>query len=131
MTMELLGGIVGMLLTVLILSYIIGDNPLYRLALHVLVGASVGYAVAVALVTVLVRAVAPALQGGTAAQYGVLVPALLGLLLAVERLAGPRIAGQMDIYFTICAWGLAVGFLSYVIDGIRRRRVELGQQVRA
>lgn len=80
--MELIGGIVGALLTILILSYILGDNPLYRLALHILVGATVGYAVAVAGVTVLKRAVLPALvQDVSGRQYGLIIPVVLGVLL--------------------------------------------------
>ncbi len=61
MTADLIGLIAGTLLTLLVLSYILGDNPLYRLALHLLVGATVGYGVAVTTVTVL-QTVLPALQ---------------------------------------------------------------------
>lgn len=78
---DLVGGTVGVLLTALILSYIIGDNPLYRLALHVLVGATVGYGVAIAATTVLLQMVLPALQGPTAQRYGMIAPLVLGLLL--------------------------------------------------
>ncbi|HCB50304.1 MAG TPA: hypothetical protein DEP47_12480, partial [Chloroflexi bacterium] len=42
------GGIlVGFLLTIAILSFLIKDNPLYRLAVHILVGVSAGYAVVI------------------------------------------------------------------------------------
>jgi hypothetical protein len=96
MSMDSIGGIVGLVLTVLILSYLIDDNPLYRLALHILIGASVGYAVAIALFAVVTRVLAPALVGGSPPQYDLLVPALFGVLLLFKSV--PRLA----------AWGNAV-----------------------
>ena len=39
--------IIGALLTVSILSYVIGDNPLFRLATHILVGVGAAFAVGV------------------------------------------------------------------------------------
>jgi hypothetical protein len=46
--MSLLGVLIGMALTMMILSYIIGDNPFFRVAEHIFVGVSIGYAVLVA-----------------------------------------------------------------------------------
>lgn len=40
---EILGMIVGAGLTILVFSYLLGDNPLYRLALHLFIGALIGY----------------------------------------------------------------------------------------
>ena len=45
---ELLSAIVSFVITVLILSYLIGDNPLYRATIYVFVGVSAGYVAAVA-----------------------------------------------------------------------------------
>jgi hypothetical protein len=44
MTIEL---IVGFLLTLMILSYLIGDNPLFRIAVYLFIGVSSGYAATV------------------------------------------------------------------------------------
>ncbi|MEM7331152.1 MAG: hypothetical protein AAF490_03600 [Chloroflexota bacterium] len=40
---ELIGLIVGLVLTLFIFSYLIGDNPLYKFAVHILVGVSAAY----------------------------------------------------------------------------------------
>jgi hypothetical protein len=80
MTADLIGLIAGTLLTLLVLSYILGDNPLYRLALHLLVGATVGYGVAVTTVTVL-QTVLPALQSDSPDRVRALIPLVLGILL--------------------------------------------------
>ena len=55
MDVTLIGGIVASLLTVMVFSYLLGANPLWRIAQSLLVGVSVGY---VSLV-VLTQVVAP------------------------------------------------------------------------
>lgn len=55
--MTLLGVIISTLLTIMILSYILGDNPLFRLAEHIFVGVSIGYAVLVAVHNVFLPAI--------------------------------------------------------------------------
>lgn len=42
-SIEWLSGLLGFFLTLAIFSYLIGDNPLFRLAVHLFVGASSGY----------------------------------------------------------------------------------------
>ena len=46
---ELSGAAVGFFATLLVISYVIGDNPFFRFAIHVFVGISAGFAGAVAL----------------------------------------------------------------------------------
>ena len=47
--MEVAGFIIGVLLTLFIYSYIVGDNPLYQIAVHILVGVAAAYALLIAL----------------------------------------------------------------------------------
>jgi hypothetical protein len=101
MTSELVGVAVGALLTVLVLSYLIGDNPLYRLALHLLVGATVGYTVAIATTTVLLQIVVPALQSGTAERYGMVIPLILGVLLLFKGFPRWAPVGNLSTAFLI------------------------------
>jgi len=44
---ELISGIIGFILTLLIFSYLIGDNPLFRSAVYIFIGVSSGYAAVV------------------------------------------------------------------------------------
>ena len=46
MSIELISGAIGLILTLLIFSYLIGDNPLFRLATYLFIGVSSGYAAA-------------------------------------------------------------------------------------
>src|SRR5512136_2039240 len=79
----LIGPIVAMLLTIMVLSYLIGDNPLFRLASHLFIGVAAGYAGALAARSVLwpglLQPIVQAFPGGllTAdAAVQLLVPAL-------------------------------------------------------
>ena len=68
----------GLALSLMIYSYLLGDNPLYRIAVHILVGVGMGYASVVVIYTVLIpQVITPVegmLLGGTA---GVGQPVLL------------------------------------------------------
>ena len=48
-----IGAIIGFLLTIMVLSYIIGDNFLFRLAIHIFIGVASGYAAVLILYNVL------------------------------------------------------------------------------
>lgn len=68
--------IIGMLLTLCVLSYLIGDNFLFRLVVYILIGASAAYAAVVVIFDVLL----PRLQESTT-NPGMLVVMLIALIL--------------------------------------------------
>lgn len=80
----LLPNIIAVLFTLLILSYVVGDNPGFRLAVHAFIGVSAGYVVAVVLVQVIANQMILPLRGGLTAQS---IPAAIALLLGVILLA--------------------------------------------
>lgn len=47
MPIDLITGAIGFLLTVMVFSYLIGDNPLFRMAVYLFIGVASGYAAAV------------------------------------------------------------------------------------
>lgn len=49
-----IGTALGFVLTLMIYSYLLGDNPLYRLAVHLLVGVGMGYAFVVVIYSVFI-----------------------------------------------------------------------------
>ncbi|MCL4871645.1 MAG: hypothetical protein KJ063_22025 [Anaerolineae bacterium] len=89
--MDATGIIIGLLITLLVYSYLLGDNPLYRLAVHLLVGVTAGFTTLVVIRQVLWPVIAQLLDNPadpTALLW--LVPLLLAFLLlfkAVPRLA--------------------------------------------
>jgi hypothetical protein len=44
MSIDIISALVGLILTVIIFSYLIGDNPLFRIAVYLFVGVASGYA---------------------------------------------------------------------------------------
>ncbi len=82
MSPDLIAGIIAFLFTLMILSYLIGDNPLFRIAVYIFVGVSAGYVAVVAWWQVLWPDVIVPMLTGTALQRGLLlIPLLLSLLL--------------------------------------------------
>jgi hypothetical protein len=87
-----IGGIVAGLLTLMVFSYLIGANPLWRIAQSLLVGVSVGYVTLVLLTQVIapqvLRVISPAEGTATTDMLLAGVPLVLGLLLLM-RIAYP------------------------------------------
>jgi hypothetical protein len=86
------GGIVAALLTVMVFSYLLGANPLWRVAQSLLVGVSVGYVTLVLLTQVVApqvaRVIAPVPGTPEDERWLAAVPVALGLLLLL-RIAYP------------------------------------------
>ena len=83
---ESVGFIVGIILTLLIYSYLVGDNPLYRIAVHMLVGVSAGYAAVVVIQRVIMPVVADAQANPQLSAINWLIPLIFILLLFLRRL---------------------------------------------
>ena len=81
--------LVSFILTVAIYSYLVGDNPLYRLALHVLIGLSGAYAAVLAVQTVLLPTTRNLIADPTG-QVTWTIPLALALLLLFKLV--PRLA---------------------------------------
>jgi hypothetical protein len=91
MPIDLISAFVGFILTLLVLSYLIGDNPLYRIAIYVFVGVASGYAAVVAWQYVLLpRLIQPLASANPAQLVLVIVPLVLSLSLLTKL--SPRIA---------------------------------------
>jgi len=98
MIVQLLGPVVAALLSLFILSYVIGDNPLYRLALHIFVGAMIGYAAGVIVRDVLLGVALPGLSSNPSS---VVIPVILGLLLLFKGLPRQAFVGNVSLGFLI------------------------------
>jgi hypothetical protein len=90
MSIDLISAFVGLILTVMIFSYLIGDNPLFRIAVYLFVGVASGYAATVIVYSVLL----PRLNRFQTGDLNQLILAVIPLLLGVSLLAkfSPRIS---------------------------------------
>jgi hypothetical protein len=94
---DLITGALSFLFTLLILSYLIGDNPLFRIAVYIFVGVASGYVAAVIfrqiIVARLFQPFVTALISGSMADRGLtLVPVIFSLLILMK--VSPRLAGM-------------------------------------
>jgi hypothetical protein len=99
---NLIGTALGLFFTLALLSYLIGDNPLYRLALHILIGVGVSYGALVVIFRVLSpRLVEPLSSGRPDLQLLTLVPLVLFIFLALKL--SPRLAplGNVGVAFML------------------------------
>ncbi len=85
MSPDLIAGVVAFLFTVMVLSYLIGDSPLFRVAIYIFVGVSAGYVAMVAWWQVIWPDVIIRAISGTPTERALLaVPVLLGGLLLMK-----------------------------------------------
>jgi hypothetical protein len=95
--LDLIGIVTGAVLTLLILSYVLGDNPLYRFALHLFIGALVGYSLGVALRLLLTNLFDPLLQR----EYIIVVPVILAVFLLLKGLRRYAYLGNLSVAYLV------------------------------
>ncbi|HNZ13455.1 MAG TPA: hypothetical protein PKL11_07335 [Anaerolineaceae bacterium] len=109
--LDLLWTLIGFLLTLMVFSYLFGDNPVFRLASYLLVGVGAGYTAVVLIFEVIIpRLGAPLLSGDLTRQVLAGVPIILGLLLLTKL--SPRLSslGNVSMAYLVGAGaGAAVG----------------------
>lgn len=136
-TLDLIAGWVSLVLTLFIFSYLLGDNVLYRLAIHVLVGAAAAYALIVASESVIkpwleetLLVDAAGRDEATVIALRVIgpVPFLVGVLLLFK--VSPRLAavGNLGLVLLIGV-GVAVAIAGAVSGTILPLAREAGQAI--
>jgi hypothetical protein len=89
-------------LTVLVLSYILGDNPLFRIATYLLVGVSAGYVTVLIIYQVLItRLFNPFLSGNLQQKLLLLIPIALGFLLLFKLFPKLSSIGNVSMGFLV------------------------------
>lgn len=109
---DFIGLLVGLTLTLCIYSYLfIGDRVPYRLAIHILVGASAAYAVVVVVQQVFEPVYRTITENpGPADTVYLLVPILLALFLLLRRLRAASWVGNIPLALLVGV-GAAIAFL--------------------
>jgi hypothetical protein len=118
MSADLIAGVTAFLVTLMILSYLIGDNPAFRIAVHIFVGVTAGYVAAVAWWQVLLPDLILPLTTGSPATRAVLaVPLLLGGMLLMKgwpplsRLGVPAMGVLVGVASSVAIGGAIQGTL--------------------
>jgi len=118
MSLDFIMGIIAFLLTLMVFSYLIGDNLFFRVAIYIFVGVSAGYVAAVAFRQVILPDLLVPLVSGSSSQKALLaVPFLLsGLLLmkalpSLSRLGSPAVAVLAGVGAAVAVGGAVTGTL--------------------
>lgn len=118
--LDLISGALSFLFTLLILSYLIGDNPLFKIALYLFVGVASGYAAAVIFwQTLYPKLFLPTwnvLQSGAYDRGVLLFVPLLGFAFIVMK-ASPRLAGIARITMAFLVGAGAATTLAGALTG--------------
>jgi len=94
-----IGVAVGVGLSIFILSYVLlGENPLYRLALHVFIGGLIGYGIAIAISEVMIDTLVVQLLER---DFLVALPTVLGILLLVKGLPKYAYVGNLSVAYLV------------------------------
>jgi len=111
---DLIAGFVAFILSLFIFSYLIGDNPLFRIAVYIFVGVSAGYVASVAFRQVILPdLLTPLVTGKTL----LIVPLILGVLLLTKvsprltQLGMPTMALLVGVSAAVAVGGAVTGTL--------------------
>lgn len=142
---DLLSGLVGFTLTIFVLSYLIGDQLLFRVAIYVFVGVSAGYVVSVAWHQVLAPELfKPLISGSMQERILSAVPLFLALLLfakafpSMAKVGTPSVAFMVGVGTAVAIGGAVSGTLIpqtlgaiqvFDLDAARAQGVPAGMQV--
>ncbi|HKZ44380.1 MAG TPA: hypothetical protein VJZ78_05025 [Anaerolineales bacterium] len=115
-TMEFASAVISFLFTIMILSYLVGDNPLFRLGIYVFIGVSAGYAASVAFQDILwPKLFVPLITGNSSRSLFLWIPLFMGVLLVfklfprVSRLGNPVMAFLVGIGAAVVIGGAVLG----------------------
>lgn len=121
---DLIGAVVGFLLTLMVISYLLGDNALFRIAVHIFIGVAAGYTTVIVLDQVIwQQTISPLISDPLPTLYLTLPPLLLGVWLLVkgsskvERLGNPVVAFLVGVGAATAVGGALFGTLSPQFTG--------------
>lgn len=124
--MELIGILIGFILTLFVYSYLFGDNPLYRLAVHVLVGVSAAYAAVFVVAQVLLPIYDQIARDPISLPSLLwLIPTGMALLLIIKRLPATWL-GNVPVAYLIGV-GAAIALLGAIQGTLLPQIFEIGQ----
>ena len=100
LSLDFAAGLVSFLLTLMVLSYLIGDNPAFRVAVYLFVGVSAGYAASVAVLQVLYPKLVIPLASGFGLQEALLIfPFVMGFMLWMKLSSRTARLGSFPLAF--------------------------------
>ena len=99
---DLVGSSIGFILTLMVFSYLLGDNPLFRLAMHIFIGVAAGFAGIVAINSVILpQLITPLFSGDRIDILLTLVPLVLSWLFLTKISPGLARWGKLPVAYLV------------------------------
>jgi hypothetical protein len=99
---DLFGTFLGLVFTLMVFSYLFGDNALFRLVIHIFVGVAGGYAAVVAWYNVIwPQLFLPLIAGSQSERLFILAPLVLSLLLLLKAFPGTTRLGSPSVAYLV------------------------------
>jgi hypothetical protein len=115
-TSDLVGALISFTFTIIIFSYILGDNPLFRLVTHIFIGVAAGFAAGMIFYNVILnQLVFPLIERPAATFLFIIPPFLLGIWLfakvfpGMSRLGNPVMAYLVGVGAATAIGGAVLG----------------------
>lgn len=115
---DLVGAVLSFFLTLMVFSYILGDNPFFRFAIYLFIGVASGYAAVVTIYNVILpNLVVPLFSPNREQQLIALIPLVLSLLFLTKifpftaRWGNPSMAYLVGVAAAVAIGGAALGTL--------------------
>jgi hypothetical protein len=97
---EIIWGFIGFFLTIMVLSYLLGDNFFFRLAAYIFLGVTMGYLVILILHQILWPYLAlPLIEGGMTERLWLIAPIGLILMLLISQIRRFNALGSIPLAF--------------------------------
>ncbi len=108
---DLVGALVSFTFTIVVFSYILGDNPLFRLVIHIFIGVAAGFAAGMIFYNVILnQLIFPLIERPAATFLFVIPPLLLGIWLLSKIFPGlTRFGNPVVAYLVGVAAATAIG----------------------
>ncbi len=120
---DLLGAVIGFSLTLMVFSYIIGDNIFFRVAIYVFIGVAAGYAAVVVWYSVIwPQLLEPLLFGSRNERLFIIFPLVMGILLLLKlsprltRVGNPTIAYLIGVGVAVAIGGAVIGTIFPLVN---------------
>jgi hypothetical protein len=113
--LNVIGVLIGAALTICVLSYLLGDNFLYRLTLHIFLGALVGYAFGMTIRQVWSRLIADPWREDLFGNLALIIPVGIGLGLFLFK-SIPRLAYIGNYFLSpLIGFGIAIALVGALV----------------
>ncbi|MBC8099227.1 MAG: hypothetical protein H7Y11_07270 [Armatimonadetes bacterium] len=130
MSLETLGTLASFVLTLMVFSYVLGDNVLYRLAVYCLVGLSAGFLAIVTVESVLIPWFSRTIGTGVPVNIGIgLLPVLLATFLLLKTSSRLGRLGNLAVALLV-GIGAAVGLVGAISGTLLPLTTQTGASVR-